>query len=267
MENRKRIRLGRAVVDVISKKEVLVLSRDFLSSPRAVPAVITTVNAQFVYLAHQQPRFEALLKRSDINVADGMSLVFASHLFKHALPERITGVELTADLCQLAAETGVSAYLLGGNIGSAEAAAAYLETRFLGLRIAGVDCPPLGFENSPELAGAVLARIQDARPALLIVCFGAPKQEYWIEENLSALPVKLAIGVGSTFDILSGQSARAPQWMQRIGMEWFFRLCVDPARLWHRYLVGNSYFIWAVLIQAAGHRFLRKPKLKDQVVL
>lgn len=267
MESGTRIRIGHAVVDVVSRNEVLQRARRLLSTESALPAVITTVNAQFVHLAHQRPRFEALLKHSDINVADGMSLVVASRLLGRPLPERITGVELSVDLCALAARLGASVYLLGGHVGAARGTAAHLEMRFPGLRIAGVDCPPTGFEKSPELAAAVLARIQAAHPAVLLVCLGAPKQEYWIEENLSVLPVKLAIGVGSTFDVLSGEVRRAPRWMQNCGMEWFFRLCSDPARLWRRYLVGNSYFIWTVLIQAASQFFLREPKLKDEVVL
>lgn len=155
MESGTRIRIGHAVVDVVSRNEVLQRARRLLSTESALPAVITTVNAQFVHLAHQRPRFEALLKHSDINVADGMSLVVASRLLGRPLPERITGVELSVDLCALAARLGASVYLLGGHVGAARGTAAHLEMRFPGLRIAGVDCPPTGFEKSPELAAAV----------------------------------------------------------------------------------------------------------------
>lgn len=262
MDSGTRIRFGDAVVDAVSKKELLQRAREILSTEHVRPAVITTVNAQFVYLAHLHPRFAALLEHSDLNVADGMSLVFASRLLQHPLPERIAGVDLTSDLCSLAAEQGFSAYLLGGSTGAAEDAAAHLRKQFPLLRIAGTDCPPVWFEESPALAAQVLRKIQAVHPDVLLVCFGAPKQEYWIEKNIAALPIKLAVGLGCSFDVLSGRAARAPEWMQKAGLEWLFRLCSEPHRLWRRYLMSNSYFLWTVLVQSAAHFSFGRHKLK-----
>ena len=249
IEASKRIRFGRAVVDIVTKGEVLVRAERFLFAKSEPPAVIATVNAQFVHLAGQQRRFANFLERADLSIADGMSLVFGSHLLGKPLPERITGIDLTNDLCELLNRHRGSVYLLGGKPGAQSSAAKILLTHYPKLRIAGVNCPPMGFEKIPEVAATVLEMIQVAKPDLLLVGFGAPKQEYWIEDNLATFPCKLVMGVGCTFDILSGQVRRAPHWIQACGLEWFFRVCTEPRRLWKRYLLGNSYFIGVVLKQ------------------
>lgn len=254
-----RLRFGQAAVDVISKEQVLAQARELLlREEHTQSAVIVTVNAQFVHLAGKQPRFAAYIERADLSVPDGMSLILGSQLLGKPLPERITGVDLTSDLCELLDAQGGSVYLMGGAPGSAAGAAEVLQRRYGDLQIAGVDCPPMGFENGPATAGAVLAKIEAARPDLLLVGLGAPKQEYWIEQNLTLLSAKLVVGVGATFDILSNHVRRAPAWMQRCNLEWFFRFCLEPRRLWRRYLVGNSYFIWVVLAQFFTQTFRGK---------
>jgi N-acetylglucosaminyldiphosphoundecaprenol N-acetyl-beta-D-mannosaminyltransferase len=252
---RNRIQFGHAVVDVITKREVLAHAQGFLQGNRAEPVVIATVNAQFVHLAGRQPRFAAFLQRADLCVADGMPLVIASRLLGSRLPERITGVDLAEDLGALLGNLGGSLYLLGGRAGAAATTARELQGRYPNIKIAGVDCPPPGFEKLPLEVAAVVEKIQAARPDLLFVCLGAPKQEYWIEENLLKLPCKLVIGLGSTFDVLSGQMGRAPVWMQEHCLEWFFRACSEPNRLGWRYLTGNSYLFWIVLCQVVARAF------------
>ena len=249
------MRFGCAVVHNVSRSDVLQLARDYLDGSRSRRAVIAAINAQFVYLANHSSRFAGTLKRADLSVADEMSLVIGSRLLGDPLPERIAGVDLAVDLCRLASELGRSVYFLGGTQGAAEGTASLLRMRYRNLRIAGIDCPPLGFDADPAAVSGVVSRIQAAKPDVLLACFGAPKQEYWIEDNLAALPCKLVVGLGCTFDVLSGKVLRAPQWMQRSGLEWLYRLCSDPARLWERYLIGNSYFIWLVLSQVFARIF------------
>jgi N-acetylglucosaminyldiphosphoundecaprenol N-acetyl-beta-D-mannosaminyltransferase len=267
MGEKHRIRFGRAVVDVISKEAVLERAREILqgTSTSLLPAVIATVNAQFVHLAYREPRFASFLLHADLSIADGMSLVFASRLLGQPLPERISGVDLTEDLWALLNKQGGSVYLLGGKPGAAAATAQKLQERYPQVKIVGVDSPPMGFEKMPEVKNVVLRKIQAAQPDLLLVCLGAPKQEYWIEDHLLALPVKLVMGVGGTFDLLSGQVRRAPMWMQKCGLEWFFRLYVEPGRLWQRYLVGNSYFAWVVLSQIIAQIFHRRRETKAEI--
>jgi N-acetylglucosaminyldiphosphoundecaprenol N-acetyl-beta-D-mannosaminyltransferase len=192
-------------------------------------------------------------------------LVFGSRILGQALPERITGVDLTNDLCALLNEQAGSVYLLGGNPGAALTMADKLQNIYPKLRIAGVDCPAKGFEKNSQNAILVLQKIQTACPDLLLVGFGAPKQEYWIEDNLLALPCKLVMGVGGTFDMISGQVRRAPQWVQSSGLEWLFRVCTEPRRLWKRYLFGNSYFVWVVLSQFVQQLFSGRRVRKVEV--
>jgi N-acetylglucosaminyldiphosphoundecaprenol N-acetyl-beta-D-mannosaminyltransferase len=263
---KKRIRFGRAVVDVVTKEDVLLCARGFLRSERSSPALIVPVNAQLVHLAKKQPRFAAFLERADLCVADGFPLVAASRLMETPLAERIAGVDLAVDLCRLLAQEGGSVYLFGGRNGAADATAEVLRTRFPSLRIVGADCPPFHFETMLWAAESALEKIHAARPDLLLVGLGAPKQEYWIEDSFAELPCKVVMGVGGTFDILSGQVPRAPGWMQICGLEWFFRLCVEPRRLWLRYVVGNSYFLWVVLMQAVEQLFDVNRKLKAKAV-
>ncbi len=264
---RERIHVGRAPVDMISRDEVLAHAGEILAGPGNPPwpATIVTTNAQFVYLA-RKPRFADVLDRADFSVADGMSLVLASHLLRTPLPGRIAGIDLVMDLCALLNRLRGSIYLLGGTPGAARATAAIMGVRYPRMRVAGVDCPPLGFEKSPQTAEATLTRIQDARPDLLLVAFGAPKQEYWIDSNLMALPCKLAMGVGCTFDVASERLRRAPVWMQTRGLEWLFRLSLEPRRLWKRYLVCNTYFAWIVLLQIVQQLFRGKRAPKVEVV-
>ena len=263
---KKRLRFGSAVVDVVTKADVLLRVREFLRSDRSSPALIVPVNAQLVHLAEKQPRFAAILERADLCLADGFPLVAASRLMESRLAERIPGVDLAVDLCRLLEQEGGSVYLFGGRVGAAHATAKVLQTRFPSLRIVGADCPPFQFETTFAAAQSALEKIHAARPDLLLVGLGAPKQEYWMEDSFADLPCKVVMGVGGTFDILSGQVRRAPIWMQICGMEWFFRLCMEPRRLWRRYVVGNSFFIWLVLMQTAGQLFDVNRKLKVKAV-
>ena len=262
---RNQFQIGGAVVDFVSKAQVLALAQDFLKSADVRAAVIATVNAQFVHLASRQSRFAAFLRRADLSVADGMSLVFASRILGTPLPERIAGVDLACELCALLAAQGGSVYLFGGRPGSAAIAQSRLRQLHPALRVVGVECPPWDFEKSPELAELALRRIQAAHPDLLLVGLGAPKQEYWIEENLHALPCKLVLGVGGTFEILSGRVRRAPSFMQQWGAEWFFRLCSEPKRLGLRYLSGNTYFVWALLRCGLQQQCYRMARLIGKV--
>jgi N-acetylglucosaminyldiphosphoundecaprenol N-acetyl-beta-D-mannosaminyltransferase len=131
--------------------------------------------------------------------------------------------------------------------------------------VAGVDSPPRGFEKDPATAQAVLLRIQSAHPDILLVGLGAPKQEYWIQDNSYALPCKLVMGVGGTFDLLSGQLRRAPKWVQTCGLEWLFRLCLEPRRLAARYLLGNLYFFKVVCKEFIALAFRSAKDIKFEV--
>lgn len=216
--------------------------------------IVATANAQFAQIARSDRRFHNILNDAEMVVADGMSIVAGSWLLGDCVPERIAGVDLVVELCREAAATGLSVYLLGGRPSAALTAAKHLSARFAGLRVAGTDCPRPGFENHPAESAEVVQRISETAPAILLVALGAPKQEYWMKEHADTLPVNVMVGVGGSFDVLSGEIPRAPRWMQKVGLEWAFRLAQEPRRLWRRYLVGNASFIWAVFGQALARK-------------
>ena len=146
---------------------------------------------------------------------------------------------------------------MGGRPGSVDKTAVILQTRHPDLQIVDTDCPPYGFEKDSDELARIKAKITRVVPHLLFVGLGTPKQERWIYENYRDLNVPMAIGIGASFEFVSGIVARAPNWMQKVGLEWFFRLLIEPRRLWKRYFIGNPLFLWHVLKQKLG--LLRLP--------
>ena len=217
-----------------------------LGQHRSTPATIMASNSQYINLACSEPRFAAISNRSTLNVADGISVVYASRLLGRSLAEHIVGLDLMLRVCEEGARRQLRIFLLGGRDGAAEQAASMLASQYPGLVIAGTCRPPMGREFDPDVAADVRKQISDAKPELMVVCFGAPRQEYWIEEFAMDLQVKVVMGNGGALDILAGHLRRPPTWIQNIGCEWLYRLAVEPRRLWRRYLLGNLTFINAV---------------------
>ena len=212
----------------------------------SVTRQIVTVNAQIYVLANKSPRYRECLFTADYLCADGMPLVWACDRLGGLKVPRIAGVDLIERLCRQGAPDGLSVFLLGGRPEMANQTARYLIKQYPGLKIAGVNCPDWGFEKSAETLNPVLEQIAEANPHILFVGLGAPKQELLIDEHIRPLNIPIAIGIGGSFEILSGSVERAPEWMQSRGLEWTFRLRQEPWRLWKRYLVSNAGFLWSV---------------------
>jgi N-acetylglucosaminyldiphosphoundecaprenol N-acetyl-beta-D-mannosaminyltransferase len=246
--------VGKVQLDRVSLDETLawiaatVESQKKSAEPKPRSIQIATVNAQFVQIAHSNTRFASVLREADLRVADGVPLIWACRLLGRPLPGRVNGTDLMERLCELAAKEAFSVYLMGGRPGAAKAAADRLCASFPGLCIAGTDCPPMGFTEDAVLDEQAASRIRQAKPDILFVGLGAPKQEYWIHDHLD-LPAKVMLGVGGSFELIAGMTKRAPLLLQRLGLEWLWRLAVEPRRLWKRYLVGNTIFVLVVLRQ------------------
>lgn len=206
------------------------------------PRYVVTPNAHHVVLFQEDALLREIYEHAFLVVADGVPLLWVAAFLGMHLPGRINGTDLFEALCARAAQEGLRVFLLGGREGAAAAAAARLSARHPSLEICGVHCPPLNFEKNPEECGKIAAAIDAARPHLLFVGLGAPKQEYWMYRNCEQLEVPVSLGIGVSFELVGGIVPRAPQWMQRGGLEWFYRLCAEPGRLWKRYLVGNVLF-------------------------
>lgn len=210
------------------------------------PGYIVTVNVDFIMQAWRDPEMQRILIEADLVVADGGPIVWLSQLFGPRLKQRVTGSDLTPMLAEAASQDGRAVYLLGGAPEVGERATAVLTKRYPGLRIAGRYSPPLADVLSMN-HGEILERIREAHPALLLVAFGAPKQEKWINMHFRQWVVPVSIGIGGTLDFLAGQQIRAPRWVQKIGQEWIWRWGTDPKRLTRRYLSNLGFLGAAVL--------------------
>jgi N-acetylglucosaminyldiphosphoundecaprenol N-acetyl-beta-D-mannosaminyltransferase len=182
---------------------------------------------------------------------DGVPLLWLGRLRGFADMDRVYGPDLMLRLCDRSPFRGYRHYLYGGGEGVPERLGARLSKRFPGLDIVGSYSPPFR-PLTPEEDDEVVRRLNAARPDIIWVGLGTPKQERWMEAHRSRLRAPVLIGVGAAFDFHSGLKRQAPRWMQRGGLEWLFRLASEPRRLWRRYLVNNTWFIALVLAQACG---------------
>ena len=182
------------------------------------------------------------LKTADLVTADGMPIVLLSKLMRNPLPERVTGADMVPAICHRCAEEGLSVYVLGGDKDIVEAAFEKLrEINGREVRIAGIDPAFIKLDqDQPE----IVDRINAAKPDVLFVALGNPKQELWMGRNRAKLDVGVMIGVGGTFNFIAGKVKRAPKWMQRCGLEWIYRILQEPGRLWRRYAYGLFKFSW-----------------------
>lgn len=179
---------------------------------------IATPNPEFLVRASKNSDFKNILNRADLASADGIGVIIAGKFLGRPLKGRFTGIDLVKNLCKRVAEKPITVGFLGGRAGVAEKTAECLRKNYPGLKVAFVQ------EEWPK-AG------KSGNIDILFVAFGAPKQEIWINENLTKIPVKVAIGVGGAFDYISGNVSRAPSWVQNIGLEWLYRLIVQPWRI------------------------------------
>lgn len=205
---------------------------------------VSTVNLDFLVRAQQSSEVRAVFRRSALNVADGTPVVWLGRLLGNHVPERVAGADLVPRLMKRLSVLGASVFFLGGENGVALEAARRLERAIPGLRIAGCFEPPHASIEEMD-RHAILERIAESGADVLLVAFGHPKQELWIDRHRDQLPCRVAIGVGCVFDLIAGRSRRAPMWMQRSGLEWLHRLSQEPGRLLGRYVTDSQ---WLMLI-------------------
>jgi len=189
-----------------------------------------------------RPLFHANQGGADMLLADGMPLVWASRIGGHPLPQRVPGSGFVWSLAARAAKKDWSIYLLGGAPGAAEKSGEVLKQKYPGLRIAGTCCPEMGFDKDPARMAELRQQVAAAKPTIVYVALGFPKQEYVIRYLRPALPSATFIGVGISLSFISGDVRRAPRWVQKSGLEWVHRLAQEPRRLARRYLVHDAPF-------------------------
>jgi N-acetylglucosaminyldiphosphoundecaprenol N-acetyl-beta-D-mannosaminyltransferase len=217
---------------------------------------VVTPNAQHLVTLQHDLYFREIYKSAFLSVPDGVPLLWAAKFLKTPLKSRVNGTDLFEKTCEVASEKALKVFLLGGRPGAADAVAKMLSRRHPNLIISGTYCPPYEFEADAKELTKINELIKSASPHILFVGLGAPKQEKWIYENYKKLNVPISIGIGVSFELVSGMVRRAPKIMQSLGLEWFFRLLMEPKRLWKRYVVGNVVFVYLVIKQKLG--FLKK---------
>ena len=234
-------------VDRISQQEALdrveqMIARRQANGNTLACQQIVTVNPEFVMAAQRNKDFCVAINSASLVLADGIGVVWATRYLGRPTPERVTGSDTLPVLAQRCAASGYRLYLLGAAAGIAEAAGARLQELAPGLEIAGT----YAGSPAPEEESEIIERIRAARADVLCVAYGAPAQDLWIWRNLSRLPAAVAMGVGGAYDFLSGRQRRAPVVMQRIGLEWLYRLYREPWR-WRRMLVLPAFAVQVVL--------------------
>jgi N-acetylglucosaminyldiphosphoundecaprenol N-acetyl-beta-D-mannosaminyltransferase len=212
---------------------------------------VATPNIDICRQAEKDEATHNLLRTASLVVADGMPLLWAARLRGDRLPERVTGASLIFTLSAAAADQGRSIYLLGGEPGVPELAASELARRFPGLVVAGVNAPPSGFDCQPAGLAAVRRALEEVRPDIVYVGLGFPRQERVIAAVAPAAPTAWFIGCGAAIPFAAGTLRRAPEWMQRLGLEWLYRLISEPRRLFGRYILNDLPFAVRLLITSA----------------
>lgn len=231
-------------IDNLTKAEIIKKIQGFLNNNKN--NYLVTINPEFIIEATKDTGFKNILNEADLKVVDGFGLILAAWLKGKNIKKRLAGSDLTLEICRLAEQNNCSVFLLGGFGNTAQLAADNLKKQFPKINIVGAEegtiYPFFDNENSQ-----LLARINIAKPAILFVAFGHPKQEKWIKENMTKIPsIRLAMGVGGTFDYLAGKTPRAPHFMRNLGLEWLFRLILQPWRV-KRIFNAIFVFLWLVI--------------------
>lgn len=257
-------------MDQVNRFEVLGVRIDAVQIPEAVERIVNwvrsgdrgryvvTANAHVVAEAEADPRVRAAIARADLCVPDGTPLRLVGRWLGYPLHRRVYGPELMEAVWKATAPLGTRHFLFGGSPGSAEATAKVLDLRYPGAVIAGAESPP--FRGGIALEPAeTLERIRRAAPDFLWVGLGAPKQDLWMYLHRGAVAAGVMIGVGAAFDFIPGRKSQAPDWMRENGLEWLFRLCTEPRRLWRRYLVDGGVFAARLAADWATGHWRRRP--------
>jgi len=255
-----RIKLFQVGIDQVDNQETIQKIEEFIVSKKAHQ--IVTPDTLAVLRARKNPEYHAILKSADLVTPDGAGILWAATTLNYPLPERVTGIDIIHNICRLATKKCYSLYLLGSYPGVAGEAALNLTKKYPGIKIVGThhgyfncrdhenseNCENVKNGNSDKNKEEeeIIAEIRENRPDILLVGMGVPKQEKWISKNLDKLDVPVCMGVGGSFDVLSGRIPRAPLWMQRHGMEWIYRSIKQPNRAFRT--LALFYFIWLVIL-------------------
>jgi N-acetylglucosaminyldiphosphoundecaprenol N-acetyl-beta-D-mannosaminyltransferase len=255
-ESHRRVRLFGVEIDAVRMPEAVARLTDWISADDGVCRYVVTPNVDHVVLLEEHEGLRRAYAEAGLVLADGAPVVWASRLLGRPLPERVAGSDLVPQLFDAAKARGsLRVFLLGGMPGVADRAAQRIAERWPHVTIVGTASPPPGFERDAAQNEDLLAAISAARPELLLIGLGAPKQELWISEHCASIAAPAALCIGATIDFLAGERKRAPRWMRRCGLEWLYRALGEPRRLGRRY--ARDAWIFPRLVWRERRRMAR----------
>jgi len=242
-------------IDAVQMQQAVANLRSWIENDSDVCRYVVTPNVDHAVLLQENSALVQSYKEAHMILADGHPIVWASRLLRQPLPERVPGSELVPALFDSFSQKGsLKVFLLGAQPGVAATAAKHMKERWPNVETVGVYSPPFGFEHDPNECNYILGRIALAKPDVLIVGLGAPKQEIWVNQHYQKIQAKAALCVGATIDFLAGEQKRAPVWMQKSGFEWLHRMCSQPKRLVRRYAKDAWVFPQLVWRQLSGQK-------------
>ncbi len=245
------------IPDVLRIMEEWIVNRDFGNN-------IVTSNAKNIILSKEEIEIREAVNNSSLSVPDGISLILVARMLGYHLKERVYGPDLMLGFLRATQNKGYSHFFYGSTPEILDLLIKNLKAKFPGLKIAGYHSPPFRELTEEEDKKAVEV-INKVSPDVLWIGLGGVKQELWMYNHRDRSKVPVMVGVGAAFDFLSGTKKQAPKWMQKSGLEWLFRLITEPRRLWKRYILGNSIFIYLICKELISGRLLKeKNKYRKQ---
>lgn len=200
------------------------------------------INAGKVVTMENDEKLKEIIKNCPLINADGQSIVWASKFLGKKLPERVAGIDLMEELIKLSNDKGYRIYFFGAKEEVVTKVVEIYKEKYKNLQVAGYRNGYFSAEDKDEIVNDM----KESKADILLVAFSSPNKEYWLSENMDKINIPFCMGVGGSFDVVAGVTKRAPKWMQKIGLEWFYRFIQEPKRMWKRYLVGNSKFVYYV---------------------
>lgn len=243
--NKDKIKFLNTYVNNVNMNECVEYIEKFIQNKKK--SYIVPVNVDIIVKMENDNYLKKIIDEADLTVIDGTPLMWISKILKNPFKEKISGSDLVPLICKIAWKKKYTLFIIGGKEGIAEKAKKNLELQYNGIKIIGTYSPPLGFEKNNSELEKINNMISKVKPDILITCFGCPKQEKFIYENIEKYDAKVSICAGATVDFLAGNVKRAPKWISSIGFEWFYRFTKEPKRLFKRYFIDdmkifNIYF-------------------------
>ncbi len=233
---RSRVDLFGVAIDAVRMEDAVRQVLSWIDSPLSCCRYIVTPNADHTVMLQEHEGLRAAYRGADLVLADGFPVILASRLLGRRLPERVAGSDLVPALfAEADPARPLRTFLLGAAPGVADRAAKRVEALYAGVDIVDTYSPPFGFEHDEVEQERIFSRLRSAKPDLLVIGLGAPKQEIWVHTHRDKITAPVALCVGATIDFLAGEKSRAPKWLQHLHLEWFYRMMSEPRRLVGRY--------------------------------